>query len=145
MAADVEDQTVRSHTVGRGQVGRQTRLGLGRQLGVGRGQVDEVGGVAERSHHGRMLGLGCPIARQDLVAVLGRLPHAGALGEDLDGISTDVRPVLQGRDQALSCSYMRSDQHGRTVAVALAGRCGANDEGGEPHIVGVPDPVIVAV
>ena len=84
------------HPVGGGQVGGQAGPRLGGQLRVGRGQVDQVGGVAEGRGHRRVLGLGGPVAGQHLVAVLRGLPHPGALGEDLHGVGADVRPVLRG-------------------------------------------------
>ena len=121
VAADVEDQPVGPHAVRRGQVGRQAGPGLGRQLGVGGGQVDQVGGVAVGRRHRGVVALGGPVGGEHLGAVLRRLPHPGALGEDLDDLRPDVGPVLQGRDEPLARPDVRADEHGRTVAAAPAG------------------------
>ncbi len=58
-----------------------------------------------------MLELGLAVAGQNLGAVLRRLPHPWALGEDLDDLGSDLRTVLQSRNKALTCSYVGPYQH----------------------------------
>ena len=96
VAADVQHQARGTHPRGRGQVGHQAGPGPGEQLGVGRGQVDEVAGVAERGRDQRVGGLGGAVAVEDLGGVLGGLPGTRALGEDLDASA----PISSARSSA---------------------------------------------
>ena len=119
VGADVQDDAIGSNCIGDVDRIEQGRATLLQQLGLIRGQVDEVDRVAGDVLNLTALARGAQYG-EVLWLVCGRLPRARTLNKDLNAIGTDRRCALRHAMQSARRRDVSASNHSASIGVAPA-------------------------